>query len=209
MKTRPRVAAWLLRQFVGGPMRDSVIGDIEEQFARGGSSTWYWRQVLPAILFGLKADLCERPFAVIGSVILTSAVSIVWVELTSSFYGVLYQWLSPSIDSSFVLFEFLVPFGGGTCLTWCLLAALAGRVTARLTDRNRAVLIGVLLTQITLSLWLTRDFWLYGAFTTTVSARLWVLNYLWAATCLVGMPLSTLVGGRWFPGQPLGLRPDS
>src|SRR5688572_31305854 len=82
MKTRPRVAAWLLRQFVGGPMRDSVIGDIEEQFARGGSSTWYWRQVLPAILFGLKADLCERPFAVIGSVILTSAVSIVWVELT-------------------------------------------------------------------------------------------------------------------------------
>ena len=46
----PRLASWLLRCFVAGPQRQSLIGDLDEQFARGRSSLWYWRQVATAIL---------------------------------------------------------------------------------------------------------------------------------------------------------------
>ncbi len=194
---RPSVANWLLRRFVGGPMRESLIGDIDEQFARGRSASWYWRQVMPAILCGFKGDLGERPFAVIGAVVFSSALAVVWVTLTTSFYGVIWEWLNPSIGNSYLAFEFLVPFGGGTCLLWCLFAAFAGRVSARCTDGNRAVLIGVLVTHAAWSLWLTRGFWLYLEFTASVSARLWVPNYLWAAMCLIGMPISTVIGFFW------------
>ena len=46
----PRLASWLLRRFAAGPQRESLIGDLDEQFARGRSSLWYWRQVATAIL---------------------------------------------------------------------------------------------------------------------------------------------------------------
>ena len=46
----PRFPSWLLRRFPDGPRRESLIGDLDEQFARGRSSFWYWRQVLSAIL---------------------------------------------------------------------------------------------------------------------------------------------------------------
>ena len=193
----PAVANWLVTRFVGGPMRESLIGDIDEQFARGRSASWYWRQVPAAILSGLKADLRERPLAVMCSVILTSLVTGVWVEFTSSLYGVMDRWVNPWTNSSFVLFEFWIPFGGGTCLLWCLAPAFAGRIGARVTGGSRAVLAGILLTHVAVSLWLTRDFWLHGAFTNTVSPSLWVANYLWAAVVLIGMPISTIVGALW------------
>ena len=195
---RPPAAYWLLRRFVGGPTSESLIGDIEEEFSRGRSSSWYWRQVPPAILAGLKGDLRRRPSRVILSVILASTVTVAWVTLTSSLYDwVTYRWLNDFRDSSWLLFEFWVPFGGGVPFIWCLSSAFVGRLSARLTDRNQAALVGILLVQGTLSLWWTRGFWLYGAFTTAVSPALWVPNYLWAAIVLIGMPMSTIVGALW------------
>jgi hypothetical protein len=94
------------------------------------------------------------------------------------------------------LFEFWIPFGGGICVLWCLGSAFSGRITAQFSDGSRAVLIAVLVTQIMLSLWWTRDFWLYGAFTTSVRPSLWVPNFLWAAVVMLGMPVSIIIGAR-------------
>jgi hypothetical protein len=179
----------------GGPTKDSIIGDIEERFASGRSLWWYWRQVLVASRVGIQADFRQRPFVVMLVLLITPLVTFSWVELTSSLYAwVSHRWLHAWANSSSLLFEFWIPFGGGTCLVWCLGAALSGRLSAKLSNRNRAALVGVVLAQVILSVCWTRQFWLYGEFTTSVSPRLWVPNFLWAAVVLIGMPLSTLAG---------------
>ena len=83
---RPRLASWLLRRFVAGPHRESLFGDLDEQFVRGRSSFWYWRQVLSAVLVGVVRDLREQRRLAIGSVMLTWAIVIVWVESTLALY---------------------------------------------------------------------------------------------------------------------------
>lgn len=54
----PRLASWLLHHFASGPRRDSLIGDIIEQYQLGRSLTWYRRQVLAAVVIG--STTCVR-----------------------------------------------------------------------------------------------------------------------------------------------------
>lgn len=94
---RPRLASWLLRRFVAGPQRESLIGDLDERFVSGRSSLWYWRQVVSAILVGVVRDLRQQQRLAIGSVMLTWAIVIVWVESTLA----LYLWEPGSVKDHF------------------------------------------------------------------------------------------------------------
>jgi hypothetical protein len=40
----PRVATWLAQRLVSGPRRESLLGDLIEQYRQGRSRSWYWRQ---------------------------------------------------------------------------------------------------------------------------------------------------------------------
>jgi hypothetical protein len=46
----PAIATWLIERL--GPVhhRESLIGDLIEQYRRGRSERWYWRQVVIAVL---------------------------------------------------------------------------------------------------------------------------------------------------------------
>lgn len=44
----PRAAEWLLTHIAPGPLTDSLVGDLAEEFSRRQSRAWYWRQVLIA-----------------------------------------------------------------------------------------------------------------------------------------------------------------
>ena len=57
----PRVADWLLFRLASGPRRDSLIGDLHEQYRRGRSAAWYWRQTVKAILATIVSDLRRHP----------------------------------------------------------------------------------------------------------------------------------------------------
>jgi len=57
----PRLADWLLLRLVSGPRRESLIGDLHEQYQRGRSTAWYWRQTLKTILAGIASDLRRHP----------------------------------------------------------------------------------------------------------------------------------------------------
>lgn len=194
----PRLASWLLRRLADGPTRESLIGDIDEQFARGRTSSWYWRQALSAILVGVARGVRHHRPLVIRSVILTWGIVIAWVESTWMLYlWVSDKWVYARANSSVILFEFWIPFGGGLCLVWCVGSAISGWMNARLSDGNRATLIICMLAEVPLSLWWTRHFWLYGEFTTRAGPRLWVPNYLWATVVFFGMPTATILGGFW------------
>jgi hypothetical protein len=205
----PAVAYWLLRRFAGGPTRESLIGDIDEQFARGRSSLWYWRQVMYAISVGITQGLRDHKLLAIRSVLLTWAVVILWVESTWTLYlWVSEKWVYAWVDRSVVLFEFWIPFGGGICLIWCVGSAWCGWASARTSAGHRvAMVVASMLAQAPLSLWWTRHFWFYNEFSMRPTPRLWIPNFLWAAIVLVGMPLSTVLGGLWDRDEVPARRP--
>jgi hypothetical protein len=195
---RPRLASWLLRRLACGQKRESLIGDLDEQFARGRSSFWYWRQVLSAILAGIAADLREHPRLAVRSVILTWAVVLTWVESTWQ----LYLWVSENWVNAWtnggsgVLFEFWHPFGGGLCLIWCVGSALGGRVVGRLSPSHRpAMVVASALAQVPLTLWWGLPVWWH--LNPLGPARFNVPIRIWLAVVLVGIPTSTLLGGLW------------
>jgi hypothetical protein len=195
----PRLATWLVEQLVSGPKRESLVGDLAEQYEHGRSAGWYWRQVLTAILVGTARDTRAYKRLATGAALITWLIVILWVESTWRLY--IWEndkWFYTGKPSSGLLFEFWVPFGGGLPLVWCIGSAVTGWASARLSDGNRAAMIAAsVLAQVPLSLWWTRGFWLYGQFPVWVSPRFWVPNCLWAAVVLIGMPISTILGGLW------------
>jgi uncharacterized protein involved in exopolysaccharide biosynthesis len=48
----PHFADWLLQRLTSGPRQQSIIGDLHEQYGRGRSVFWYWRQTITTILVG-------------------------------------------------------------------------------------------------------------------------------------------------------------
>jgi hypothetical protein len=53
LRPAPTVATWILKLFCSSPEHESVIGDLMEQYQRGHSSLWYWRQVFSIAVLGL------------------------------------------------------------------------------------------------------------------------------------------------------------
>lgn len=48
-RTPPALANWLLSRLFDAYRRDGLIGDLEEEYRRGRSRAWYWREVLTAV----------------------------------------------------------------------------------------------------------------------------------------------------------------
>jgi hypothetical protein len=46
----PAFATWLLKQLCSGQYSDALAGDLVEEYQQGRSESWYWRQVLVAIV---------------------------------------------------------------------------------------------------------------------------------------------------------------
>jgi hypothetical protein len=192
----PRLANWLLRRFASGPKRESLVGDLDEQFARGRSAFWYRRQVLSAILVGVASDVRDHKLFALQSVMIMLAIVVPWVESTWALYlRVSEKWVNAWVNSSDVLFELWIPFGGGLCLIWCVGSATSGWVNARLGGNHRsAMVVATALAQIPLSLWWSAPVWLHAGMISRVGPKLWVPNYIWAVVVLVGMPVCTLLG---------------
>jgi len=52
----PRLAQWLLRR-TGIAGNQSLVGDLLEEFDRGRSSSWFWRQTFVAVWFAFRSGL--------------------------------------------------------------------------------------------------------------------------------------------------------
>ena len=56
----PRLSTWLLERLALRHRRESLMGDLLEQFHRGRSAWWYRRQVFGTILAGIVADVAAH-----------------------------------------------------------------------------------------------------------------------------------------------------
>lgn len=63
-KDPPRIAAWMLEHLTFGGKNEALTGDLLEEFRRGRSVIWYWRQVLVAIVVAVARVLRQQWMAV-------------------------------------------------------------------------------------------------------------------------------------------------
>ena len=56
----PALATWLLRHLIPRRNREVLAGDLFESFSQGHSASWFWRQVLTALLVGASRELSAR-----------------------------------------------------------------------------------------------------------------------------------------------------
>jgi hypothetical protein len=67
-KQPPRIATWFIRHFGSGANNDVVIGDLNEQYQRGYSRLWYWRQMLIAILNSTTTEIRHHKFLTVSAI---------------------------------------------------------------------------------------------------------------------------------------------
>ena len=72
----PAVATWLLKRLASGERQESLIGDLIEQYRQGRSASWYWRQVLMAILVSAAKALRDHKRFMGRVAVLASAICV-------------------------------------------------------------------------------------------------------------------------------------
>jgi hypothetical protein len=71
----PALATWLLEHARFSTADGVIAGDLLEEFNRGRSAAWYWRQVLMAIVVGCASEVRHRRVVAIRAVVITWAVN--------------------------------------------------------------------------------------------------------------------------------------
>jgi hypothetical protein len=66
----PRIAVWLLKGWASPYQRESLVSDLREMYGGGRSRSWYWRQVIAALLVARLRDFRMLPRATAGSALL-------------------------------------------------------------------------------------------------------------------------------------------
>jgi hypothetical protein len=66
----PRIAVWLLKQWASPYQRESLLGDLFEMYRAGRSRTWYWRQVIAALILARARALRSLPGTSFGTALL-------------------------------------------------------------------------------------------------------------------------------------------
>ena len=86
-RSPPALATWLLTHFASDYQRDSLVGDLIEQYYQGGSRFWYWKQVVAALVVA-SAKVLRPTLAVSAARILlrVAAESVAVTGLVSLFY---------------------------------------------------------------------------------------------------------------------------
>ena len=75
----PRLASWVLERFAFGPQRESLVGDIVEQYQQGRSSMWYQRQTLAAVFIGSVTRVRAHPRRALRALVLAATVPLLFV----------------------------------------------------------------------------------------------------------------------------------
>jgi len=71
---------WLLEHFSGSPNNDAILGDLEEQYARGKSRLWYSKEVAAAIVVRWCGEVFTK------RILIMKRMAVWTVVLTATFF---------------------------------------------------------------------------------------------------------------------------
>lgn len=78
-KDPPAIATWMLEHLTLGRKNEALAGDLLEEFSRGRPATWYWRQVLVAIVVGFAGELRTQWPAIFYATLCVIPVPAYWM----------------------------------------------------------------------------------------------------------------------------------
>ena len=202
----PRMADWLLRRFASGPKRESLMGDLHEQYQRGRSVAWYWRQALGTIATTLTADAWRHK--ALTAVVIALGISlprlymlVVWPAVVVRLDGLWYPYLIESRWSWMAIDPWayrLQPYLWTGRIVWCALLTCVAWALARWRPPQHILLLTVfLVTQVGLNapgLQFAAIMWLHAPSAMRTFGLLGFLAYT-----IVAIPAGIVLGGVWIP----------
>jgi hypothetical protein len=124
----PRLASFLLQRL--GPHNEPLVGDLLEERANGRSRTWYWRQVLIAVISGAMTSLQRDKWLALRAVALAIGIQAligmlvepVWEHWLSAQIMEVTQrmWGRAATTSSLQWAHTLLWFPASVCVGWLL-----------------------------------------------------------------------------------------
>jgi hypothetical protein len=195
----PRLATWLLERLAPESRRESLIGDLHEQWARGRSAAWYWRQALTAITVGAARELRANNRLAIRAALFTWTAFVPWYYAAWALYHSTFSWALNWTRPWRMLRVGWIFYGAPLLVVWCAGSWFTGWVLARWHHRHQgAMILACAAAQVPWALawswqlcrqayWLaqhTRSVWSYA-----------VPMGVEAIVILVGIPACALLGG--------------
>jgi hypothetical protein len=95
----PRMAVWLLKHWASPYQRESLVGDLLEMYRAGRSRTWYWQQVLAALILARARALRSLPHRGLGTTLLRLVNALLVAGIIALGIGSLTQADTTRIDS--------------------------------------------------------------------------------------------------------------
>ena len=84
LRTPPRIATWLLKHLGPRYRRESLLGDLFEEYQRHRSRAWYWRQTGAAVLTGVRVRLPKFVLNVVLRVLIEMGIIVGGIALAQS-----------------------------------------------------------------------------------------------------------------------------
>ena len=202
----PRLSTWLLARLAPRHRRESLIGDLREQFHRGRSAWWYRRQVFGTILAGVFADVAVHKLLALRALALGWTALLILLQfggplLVEMRNALFRQWGSTLWGESEVLRQLWVYYGIPFVLLNCSIFMAIGWMVGRLHRRHlpgvsvvfsATLLIPAAFQALEIRRLLGTELWPgwgWGSFR-------WALLFQ-GVLIFVAYPLSVLIGGLW------------
>lgn len=191
----PRLATWVVERFVGGPRRDSLVGDLLEQYAQRRSAAWYWRQVVTAIAVSAARDISAHKRLAVRAVAmgwLAYALLSVPVHWLAEIAGLRMQdWIVSSGHYAFWPVFLAGPLSATVFSS--LAGAAVGWLVARLHPTHAAAMVGLFSVSVALF-----ECGLAAVMLSTQRHAVMPQAALMLPMVLaMGTPVSVLIGGLW------------
>jgi hypothetical protein len=149
----PALPTWLLARLLVGQHRDALVGDLVEEYRRGRSSLWYWRQSLIAIVTASTEGAWRHAGLTLGTVLVGVALPRLFVTV-NRWLGWrwnlwLYSWYRPTViwlfRHDFDAAVPLVPQGLTGVADYCVLLAAAAWTMSRWRPQQRGLVATTLM----------------------------------------------------------------
>jgi hypothetical protein len=130
---------YLVTRLAFGENRDALVGDLLEQYGRGRSRIWFWRQTVAAILLSFVAEVSSHRYVALSVVVVDQMLPLLYTRwlvhwlarVHSAWYPNTWNWLAAAApDPVWTLAVWLEPWNFTWAVVWCGMWAGAARLIA-------------------------------------------------------------------------------